>query len=214
MDNLPAQPINCRQNDISIKHWRQIFQTHFSNMTMIEALSRVHYESVENQNRWNYGHSRLGCRAATKAKVGDQSFQRAARSSLESVNHGILILDLKSKITFFNKQLQTLFEIPEALASGKRQGNTGLDFGTSWNHTPIRPHRVGIIMTELGAESSRIMLKDGRCFSRYTKPHYLKEQNCWPSLEFSRRYGSREIIRARDSPLGIVPFTARNHSGG
>lgn len=141
-----------------------------------------------------------------QAKVEASHFNALLTSSLESVNHGILILDLKSKITFFNKQLQTLFEIPEALAaSGKDKATLDWILGRI-ETTPEFMHRVEAIMTELEAESNdRIMLKDGRVFSRYTKPHYLKSKivgRVWSFQDVTaQELSEREIRHLASFPL-------------
>jgi PAS domain-containing protein len=98
-------------------------------------------------------------------------------SSLESVNHGILVLDLERNIIFRNQQFQTLFNIPKALATSgtdEKIMNWVLEQVVT---TPEFMNRIQSIMDDVETESfERMHLKDGRIFNRLTKPHRLNGQ--------------------------------------
>jgi PAS domain S-box-containing protein len=111
-----------------------------------------------------------------RAKNDANHFSALLTSSLESVNHGILVLNLERKIIFCNQQFQALFNIPKTLTtsgSDEKIMNWVLD---QVETTPAFMERIQSIMDDEGAESfDRIQLKDGRIFNRLTKPHRMNE---------------------------------------
>ena len=141
-----------------------------------------------------------------KAKLAANHFNSLLTSSLESVNHGILILDSNYKITYFNNQLQTLFQIPEALSTSGNDEKI-LDWVLAKIETsPEFMEHVGTIMSNLEAESNdRITLRDGRVFNRYTKPHYLGDKivgRVWSFQDITdQELSEREIRHLASFPL-------------
>jgi PAS domain S-box-containing protein len=134
-----------------------------------------------------------------RAKKDASHFSALLTSSLESVNHGILVLDLERRIIFCNQQFQTLFNIPETLAA------TGTDEKImNWvmeqiQTTPEFMHRIQSILEDEEAESlDRIQLKDGRIFNRLTKPHRMNEKiigRVWSFQDITAYEQSEKEIR-------------------
>jgi PAS domain S-box-containing protein len=138
-----------------------------------------------------------------RAKVQANHYSSLLTSSLESVDHGILVVDMNNKITFCNKQFQILFNVPEQL--------TNSDEIMTWvlskiKTTPAFMERIKLLVTSLEAEEhDRVELKDGRIFNRFTKPHRVGEKivgRVWSFQDVTtQELSEREIRHLASFPL-------------
>ena len=106
-------------------------------------------------------------------KSSSSRFYDLLKSSLESVDEGILVVDLKGKIIFHNSNFLKLWSIPEELAA-KNDDNLALQFVLDQIADPVKfMARVTELYQSLQEESlDEIGLKDGRIFKRFSKAHF------------------------------------------
>ena len=101
------------------------------------------------------------------------NFFTLLKSSLESVDEGILVVDRSEKIIFYNQKFLTLWSIPESLAK-RGSDREALDFVLDQLVDPQKfENRVRHLYKSIKEEShDEIELKDGRTFKRFSKPHF------------------------------------------
>ena len=94
------------------------------------------------------------------------------KSSLESVDEGILVVDRNEKIIFYNKKFLKLWSIPES-PGNKGDDRLTLNFLSDQLADPQKFYdRVRHLYKSIKEESlDEIELKDGRTFRRYSNPH-------------------------------------------
>lgn len=127
-------------------------------------------------------------------------------SSLESVEHGILVVDTNERVVFKNNKFLDLWKIPQELSNQKSDWRM-LDYAlTQIADREKFIQRVHELYQNPTEESRDLIeLIDGRVLARYTRPHFLKKKivgRVWSFQDITaQELAEREIRHLASFPL-------------
>jgi PAS domain S-box-containing protein len=92
-------------------------------------------------------------------------------STLNSIKEGILVVNLKGEIIFFNKKFLEVWNIPDEIISEKDDDKTIKYVLQQLKYPDIFIEKLNALYSELSAESTDILeFKDGRNLERFSQP--------------------------------------------
>jgi len=138
-------------------------------------------------------------------------------STMESTDDGILVIDRKGKVVFFNKRFIELWRIPNRIAMQSNDKKL-LDFVLDQLKSPEEfLRKVNYLYSHPKKESfDTIEFKDGRTFERYSRPQVIGNKivgRVWSFRDITQRKKTEETLNLQriyfqqlfeNSPSGIV----------
>lgn len=110
----------------------------------------------------------------TASAAKSEHFSSLLTSSLESVEAGVLIVDLTGKIVFYNSKFLELWRIPATITKSRNDAKTLQFVATQIKDFQSFIERVTYLYQHpKEAGNDHIELKDDRVLSRFTRPHVM-----------------------------------------
>jgi PAS domain S-box-containing protein len=136
-------------------------------------------------------------------------------AALESTADGILVVDLNGKITSYNQNFATMWNISEKLLNSSEDG-TVLGPGLSQIKDPDGYlARIKELYAHPAGESyDMIEFSDGRIFERYSKPQKIGDTiigRVWSFRDISDRRHAEEALRQSEEKFRIIATNTPDH---
>ena len=119
-------------------------------------------------------------------------------SSLESIDHGILIVDKQARVIFRNQKFLDIWEFPPVLLQEKNDLKLLAYAQEQMANPQLVRQKIDFLYQNIELESTdHIELRDRRILRRYTRPHYLEKEiigRVWSFRDVTHEFQQRKTL--------------------